>query len=154
MLVVCHGNVCRSPLAAAVLRRYLPEYKVRSRALKHYPATERRTLPPAMRKVRDYAVSVGLELAGHRAAQITEQDAAWADVILYMDGPNREWLEEFLRPDERAKMICLATFVGETRIPDPAFLPVGQELNRVLDKVVQAANNYGRSLSKEKATPA
>lgn len=76
LLVVCTGNVCRSPAAVAVLRRAFPDAVVTSagtRALVGAPADER---------IARVAEAHGLFLWGHHAAQLTREMVAEADLVL------------------------------------------------------------------------
>ncbi|HUY52451.1 MAG TPA: low molecular weight protein-tyrosine-phosphatase [Streptosporangiaceae bacterium] len=81
VLVVCLGNHCRSPLAAAALARHGPPgTEVRSAGLagKH----QGRPAHPAMIEA---AAVLGYDLAGHLGAQVTSQMLDWADLVLAMD---------------------------------------------------------------------
>lgn len=136
VLVVCHGNICRSPLAWVVLVGELGAKHVRSAACKPYYG--KKTPPPAAKKIRDYATLHGYDLGQHRAKSVTPSDLLWADVVVYMDGGNLTRLK--LIPGfvgTNAK--CLGEWVGLPRIPDPNFIPRGEKLNKVLDDVVLAA---------------
>jgi protein-tyrosine phosphatase len=132
VLVVCHGNICRSPLAGEILARGLDRQRVRDRGLKAKAGAI------AAKKVRDFAETVGYSLSTHRAQQVTQADVDWADVVLYMDASNLERLAAYEGATEKAE--CLGSYVGESRIPDPNYLPRGAELQRVLDLLVVACN--------------
>lgn len=76
ILVICTGNVCRSPAAVAMLRRAFPAALVTSagtRAVVGAPADER---------VARIAEAHGLLLWGHRAAQLTKELVAESDLVL------------------------------------------------------------------------
>ena len=141
VLVVCHGNICRSPLVAAVLTQAIGAERVRSRGLKESPKG------PAAKKVRDYAEGIGIVLAEHRASALTTADVEWADLLIYMDGGNRKRLEGFKIPS-KCVVKCLGDYVGLTRIDDPNFLPRGPELDRLLETVVAAAGKLATELEK------
>lgn len=130
VLVLCHGNICRSPLAAAVIRRY--GLAVRDRGLSDKQGRR------AAKKVRDYAAKRGYDLSNHRSQTVSVNDIHWAHVILYMDGGNRTRLAG----TALQKAVCLAEYVGELRIPDPNYIPRGPELDRLLRMVVQAAEAF------------
>jgi protein-tyrosine phosphatase len=113
VIVVCTGNICRSPMAAGLLTHYLDDgpgraIEVRSagtNALQDYPAQE-------------HAVEVmsrmGVDISGHRARQLTREMAGDADLILVMEMAHlwfiqrweeipQERLRLFLQFDPRAK---------------------------------------------------
>jgi protein-tyrosine phosphatase len=96
VLVVCAGNICRSPTAEAVLRTLgaghpAVELEVRSRATHDWNVG--RHAHPTMTRT---AAARGYDLSGHVAAQLHADDLAWADDVLVMDGDNhRHLLERF-----------------------------------------------------------
>jgi protein-tyrosine phosphatase len=80
-LVVCLGNHCRSPLAAAALARYgLPGTEVRSAGLvgKHQDK-------PAHPAMIEAAAALGYDLTGHLGTQVSTAMLDWADLVLAMD---------------------------------------------------------------------
>jgi len=145
VLVVCKGNVCRSPLAEVVLADVLGPCRVRSRALTPSAGG------PAALKVREYAARVGYSLEDHRACPLLDEDLAWADVILYMSEANLRGLE--LRDawpavvSRAVRVRSLGSYIGIDRIADPGFLPRGPRLEAVLGIVVQASLAAARSLA-------
>lgn len=81
VLVVCLGNHCRSPMAAAALERHGPPgTEIRSAGL-----ADKHAGRPAHPKMIVAASSRGYDLTGHRGAQISESLLEWADIILAMD---------------------------------------------------------------------
>lgn len=140
VLVVCHGNVCRSPLAHAVIVQQFPSALTRG-----FGPSGRR----AAKKVREYAASAGYNLEAHRSLQIIQEDVDWADVILYMDGGNLKRLQKLAGSE--SKTVCLGSMIGLSRISDPNFLPRGPELERVLQQVIDASLEFCRQ-RKEKPT--
>lgn len=84
LLFVCHGNIMRSALAAALVRRALRAWEdasvdVRSAGLHAIPDS-----PADPRMVRA-ALRVGLSLDDHRATLISESHVADADIVFVMD---------------------------------------------------------------------
>ena len=138
MLVVCHGNICRSPLAGAVLARILGQERVRDCGLKTRPGQI------CAKKIREFAEQAGYNLSEHRSQQVSTADVAWADVILFMDGGNYRRLQQLV--GAAAKAQCLASYVGLERLADPAYVSRGPRLNDLLMQVVRAAEQAGRKL--------
>ena len=142
VLVVCHGNVNRSPLAAAVLRGLLGERRVTSRCLRDkdgYVATK---------KVREHAAAHGLDLSGHRAVRVSQDDVDRADLVVYMDRANYAKLSNY--PGAAGKAVCLGRYLttdakpkgwSEERVPDPAYVPRGEYLTELLTAIRKAAAN-------------
>jgi len=80
VLVVCHGNICRSPFAAALISRRRRDVEVRSAGL---AAGEGAAIHEgALRAARSF----GVDLGRHRAQLLEEGDVSWAELILAMEG--------------------------------------------------------------------
>lgn len=80
VVVVCHGNICRSPFAGALLARERPELDVRSAG---FAATPGKPAEPAAVRA---AQRFGIELGSHGAHRLAAADVAWADLLVGMEG--------------------------------------------------------------------
>lgn len=150
ILVLCHGNINRSPLVHALLRKYLhhkPGISVQSAG---FVNPGRR----ASKKMRDYADNVGVNLEHHRSQLCTAKLVEWADKIIYMDGGNLGRLVELvdaagLQPlSETNKLVSLGAFASppRNRIPDPAFIKRDtQEFADVVALMDQCVQNWIRT---------
>jgi len=78
LLVLCLGNICRSPYAAGVLERHLPDHEVRSAGF-----LEAGRPPP--RHAVSVAAERGINLTGHLSSRVTTSLLDWADLVLVMD---------------------------------------------------------------------
>ncbi|CAG9244276.1 putative low molecular weight protein-tyrosine-phosphatase EpsP [Burkholderia diffusa] len=87
LLVVCEGNLCRSPLAAALLAARLPQADVGSAGLAPPPGR------PADPLAREMAEARGLSLDVHRARPVTAELCKQAALIFVMDDAQRRLLE-------------------------------------------------------------
>lgn len=93
ILFVCHGNICRSPMAEYVMKDLIRKAGRSEEFLIDSAATSREELgsgvyPPAKRELNRH----GIACDGHRARQITEADLCRYDRIYYMDGRNAKYL--------------------------------------------------------------
>jgi len=87
ILILCVGNICRSPLAEHLLARALPNVEVDSaglRALIDYPADK------TMQKI---AQSYDIDLSRHRAKQVSSSLIKAADLTLVMDDQQLRYLK-------------------------------------------------------------
>ncbi len=114
VLVVCHGNLYRSPFAAACLRNIRPQWHVDSCGMKA------KGHGGAAKAAREAATRHGLDLSGHQRRPYTEDLHLEYDIVVYMDGGNHRRLLDAGVPSR--KLVNLAAAVGLPRIPDPAFL--------------------------------
>lgn len=119
VLFICTGNVCRSPMAAALfnakVHRAGDAGKLIARsagtwALEHQPASGHAITVMAQR---------GIDLSQHRGRTVTRQDLADADVVIVMTRSHRDALTaEF--PECRAKLHLMSELKDRTfDIEDP-----------------------------------
>jgi protein-tyrosine phosphatase len=80
VLVICYGNICRSPFAAELLARRVPSLEVRSAGLE---ARDGKAAEPAACRM---ALRHGIDLRAHAAHQMRAVDVGWADLIVAMEG--------------------------------------------------------------------
>jgi len=114
ILVVCVGNICRSPMAEAVLRHALKEPEeiiVESAglgAMVDWPASEHAEVLMAER---------GLDISSHRARQLTPELIQKADLILVMETGHKKAIEAE-DVTARGKVFRLGEW-RDTEIDDP-----------------------------------
>ncbi|WP_454874112.1 low molecular weight protein-tyrosine-phosphatase [Paraburkholderia xenovorans] len=84
ILMVCEGNVCRSPVARALLERALPRVSVSSAGTR---ALVGRHADPLAVQV---ALEHGVDISGHVAAALNREHVLAAELILSMTGTQRE----------------------------------------------------------------
>ena len=87
ILVLCIGNICRSPMAEAMLRRALPGKTISSAglgALIGHPAD-----PLSVQIMSEH----GINISSHRAQQISPRLVSQAELILVMDSEQKRHVE-------------------------------------------------------------
>ena len=100
ILFVCHGNICRSPMAEYVMKD-LAEKAGRSAEFEIASAAVSReeigngVYPPARRELAKHGISCG----SHTARQITRRDLDYYDRIYYMDAGNGRYLRRLFGTD-------------------------------------------------------
>ena len=103
ILFVCHGNICRSPMAEFVMKDLVrkagreAEFSIASAAVSR-EAIGNPVYPPARRELQKHGISCD----GHAAHQITRGELESYDKIYYMDASNARYLRR-LFGDDRAK---------------------------------------------------
>ena len=99
ILFVCHGNICRSPMAEFVMKDLVAKAGLSDRVEIASAAASREELgnpvyPPARRELASH----GLRCDGKFARQITKADLSTYDRIYYMDSRNLRYLTQMF-PD-------------------------------------------------------
>ncbi|MFB9145661.1 low molecular weight protein-tyrosine-phosphatase [Halomonas alkalicola] len=113
ILVVCTGNICRSPVAEAMLREALPGRRLGSAGL---GALVGHGVEPTARAL---AEADSLDVANHQARQLTVEMLGDADLILVMSPGQRRAVGE-LAPQALGKTMLLGKWLpDEPEIPDP-----------------------------------
>lgn len=111
ILIVCTGNICRSPIAEELMRQKLREAVVYSAGL--------HALCGACvdRLAVDVAWAAGIDICGHRARSVSTWMLEAADLVLTMDRAQMRAIEANY-PEAKHKVWRLGEF-GNYDIPDP-----------------------------------
>ena len=93
IIFLCHGNICRSPMAEYVMKHLVKQHGRENEFEITSGAVSREEIgndiyPPAKRKLQEK----GVEFARHRAHQITPQEFSANDLIITMDSSNMRLL--------------------------------------------------------------
>ena len=115
ILFVCHGNICRSPMAEFVMKYLVDEaaknsdeiarnytFEIASAAVST-EETGNDIYPPAKRTLRDH----GIPFTRHSARQITRADYDYYDYIICADASNLRWLDRLIGSDTSHKISLL-----------------------------------------------
>ena len=87
VLILCHANICRSPIAEILWRKRFPGHEVKSAGI-----AAQKNLPPAAEMI-ELAQERGLDLTLCRSQPLTPELLQWADLILVMDDEQKRHLE-------------------------------------------------------------
>lgn len=94
ILMVCTGNICRSPTAEAALSRALRAEGGHTILVDSAGITGSHIGEPADRRSQMHALQRGIDLSSHRARGVNPRDFKQFDLILSMDSGHQKWLEE------------------------------------------------------------
>ena len=122
ILFVCHGNICRSPMAEFVMKDMVRRNNLESRFEIDSAATSREELgnpvyPPARRKLAEN----GIACAGHRARRMTKTDYDDFDLIVCMDRNNIRNALRITGGDPLRKIVLLLDYADRAgeEVADP-----------------------------------
>lgn len=121
ILFVCHGNICRSPMAEFLLRDMVHRQGRSDQILVSSAATSREESGnPVHRGTRAKLEQLGISVLGKRAVQLTRQDYQRYDHLLGMDSRNVSNMLRILGGDPQGKVRRLLDLTGSPRdIADP-----------------------------------
>ena len=113
ILFICHGNICRSPMAEFVMKRLVAEAGLEAQFEIASAATSTEEIgnpvyPPARRKLAEH----GIACAGKTARQITRADYKHYDYIIAMDHNNLRNLRRLLGDDTDGKISLLMDYTS------------------------------------------
>lgn len=155
VLMVCSGNICRSPTAEAVLRQRLQAARLGDRVAVDSAGTHGFHIkePPDPR-AQALGLKRGYDLSSLRARRVGGEDFLAFQHILAMDEGHLKWLHDAAPPDARAKVGLLMSHAvrhaGVREVPDP-YYGSERDFERVLDLVEDACDGLLRQLARELA---
>lgn len=113
VLVVCVGNICRSPVGERVLRRGLPGVTVDSAGLDALVGHG------ADAVAAEVAAEHGIDVSGHVAQKLTPELGSGYDLILVMEKSHRHEISERM-PQLSGRTMLFGQWVdGAIDVPDP-----------------------------------
>lgn len=121
ILFVCHGNICRSPMAEFVMKKMVSDAGIADQFEIASAATSTEEIgnpvyPPARRKLAEH----GISCEGKTARQITRRDYEHYDYIVAMDINNLRNLQRMLGEDKLHKISLLLNYTDHPRdVADP-----------------------------------
>ena len=121
ILFVCHGNICRSPMAEFLLKDMVKKAGREKDFLIRSAATSTEEIGnPVHHGTRKKLAEYGISCEGKTAVQLTKADYEKYDYIIAMDEMNIRNIMRIIRSDPDKKVSLLLDFAGEHRsISDP-----------------------------------
>lgn len=113
ILFVCHGNICRSPMAEFVMKDLVNKLGKADKFEIASAATSTEELGnPVYPPVRRLLSEKGLSCAGKTARQMTKEDYSHYDYIIAMDRYNLRNMTRFVGSDPDKKVSLLLDFTN------------------------------------------
>ena len=150
ILFICHGNICRSPMAEFIMKATVREAGLTSAIQIDSAAVSREEIgnpiyPPAQRQLRAH----GVPFDDHRARQMTRADYDTYDLLIGMDGSNLAAMRRICGGDPDGKLRLLMAYTGTARdVADPwytgnferTWLDVQECCSALLSRLVESGN--------------
>lgn len=122
ILFVCHGNICRSPMAEFVMKDLVKKAGLTSQFQIASAATSREEIgnpvyPPARRKLAEHGIACG----GKTARQLTRADYGAYDLLIGMDQANLRNMRRICGGDPEGKIHLLLEYADRSgqEVADP-----------------------------------
>ncbi|KLT73857.1 hypothetical protein PL75_00520 [Neisseria arctica] len=144
ILIVCVGNICRSPTAERVLQKMLPTHHIESAGIRAVVGAD------ADFQAIKTALKRGVIVAGHAAQQLTAALCEKADLILVMEPAHIEAVTDIL-PSARSKTMLFAQWLPRKSIPDP-FRQSDEMFESVYQHIEEAATSWAQKLKADSGT--
>lgn len=147
ILFICHGNICRSPMAEFVMRDMVNKAGLSDKFEIASAATSTEEIgnsvyPPVKRLLADNGISCD----GKTARQLTKKDYDNYDFLIGMDGANYRNINRICGGDKQNKIHLLMDFTGSphdvadpwyTRNFDATWNDINEGCKALLDKLTQ-----------------
>ncbi len=155
VLMICTGNICRSPTAHGVLEKMVSDaglaetIKVDSAGTHNYHVGE-----PPDRRSQAHALARGYDLSAQRARQLRARDFQDFDLLLVMDENNEQAARAIAPPEMQHKLRRLTEFCtrhNDKVVPDP-YYGGANGFEHVLDLVEDACQGVLSSIASARTT--
>ena len=142
VLFVCHGNICRSPMAEFVMKDLVEKAGLSAQFEIASAATSTEEIgnpvyPPARRKLAEH----GISCAGKTARQMTRRDYETYDYLIAMDHNNLRNMERFAGSDPEHKVSLL---MDHTRRPGDVADVYKRQVYYIMVYIQKAADSRTR----------
>lgn len=121
IMFVCHGNICRSPMAEFVMKKIVADNKLADKFLINSSATSTEEIGNGIhRGTKAKLTEMNIPFTSHHAVQITKDDYKNYDYIIAMDSMNLRNLQRIVGFDNEKKIHRLLEFTNYSRdVADP-----------------------------------
>lgn len=141
ILVVCTGNICRSPIGERLLRQQLPDAQVTSAGIFGLEGR------PADANAKAVALRHGVSLEGHVARKVTRFLLQKSDLILVMEPEHLRFIAS-VAPENRGKSLLFGQWLETKDIPDP-YRKSREAFEYVFEQLGKASQEWARRLRQQ-----
>ncbi|WP_040653105.1 MULTISPECIES: low molecular weight protein-tyrosine-phosphatase [Pseudogulbenkiania] len=154
LLMVCHGNICRSPTAEGVMRAKVERAGLAAAILIDSAGTHGYHVGEAPdQRSQQAARQRGYDLSTQRARQVTRADFERFDLVLAADQRNLAALRQLCPPGMQHKLALMLAPLGPNQeVPDP-YYGGASGFDRVLDLLEAACDGWLARLQQAEIQP-
>ena len=153
VLMICHGNICRSPMAEFIFKDMVQKKHLSDHFLIASAATSTEEIwgsvgNPVYPPARDKLASVGISCAGKRAIQVKKSDYQLYDYLICMDSNNVRNLRRIIGSDPEGKVSMLLDYTSRpgASIADPWYTG---NFDITYDDIVEGCEGFLKYLRNE-----
>uniref|UniRef100_A0A8I0CWI2 protein-tyrosine-phosphatase n=1 Tax=Pseudomonas tritici TaxID=2745518 RepID=A0A8I0CWI2_9PSED len=139
ILVVCTGNICRSPIGERLLRQQMPGLTVASAGVSGLVGHS------ADARAQEVAALHGISLEGHIAQKLSLELMRAYDLILAMEPEHLNHISS-IAPEIRGRSLLFGQWLQPREIPDP-FRKSHEAYEYVFDLLGKASREWTQRLS-------
>ena len=149
IMFVCHGNICRSPLAEFIMKDIVKRKNQQDNFIIASSATSTEEIGNGVYlQSRQILNSLGIDCSQKRAVQITKADYDFYDYIVCMDRNNVRNLNYIIGSDTKNKVSLLMDYANEHRdVADPWYT---RDFNTTYEDVLLGCNALYDYITKSK----
>ena len=142
ILVVCVGNICRSPSGERILQVKLPNKQIASAGVG--TAKSGLASKSADKMAAEVALDHGYSLDGHQAQQVTSELCRGYDLILVMEKGHIDAVTR-IAPEARGKTMLFGQWIGQQDIPDP-YRQSKEAFDHAYELIEKAADAWAKKI--------
>ena len=142
ILVVCVGNICRSPSGERILQVKLPNKQIASAGVG--TAKSGLASKSADKMAAEVALDHGYSLDGHQAQQVTSELCRDYDLILVMEKGHIDAVTR-IAPEARGKTMLFGQWIGQQDIPDP-YRQSKEAFDHAYELIEKAADAWAKKI--------
>ena len=144
ILFICHGNICRSPMAEFVMKDLVKKAHLEDEFIINSMATSREEIGCDIHYgTKEKLRQMNISFSKRKARQITKADYDMYDYVIVMDNMNLRNIHYIIGEDTQHKVFKMLSFVDETRdVKDPWYTGNFDETFDDIDKSCRALLNH------------
>jgi protein-tyrosine phosphatase len=148
ILVLCYGNIYRSPLVEYLLKRVMAGERLEIKSAGFYDKEDRSCVDEYL----ELLSLRGYDLAAHRSRKVKHDDVEWADLIIIMDRKNWDLMHQMNR-SAITKLIWVGAFTHNmpVEVMDPYGMGV-DATNKVVTQLEMCVTDIAEQIKLKRAS--
>ncbi|MES9914557.1 MAG: hypothetical protein ABW160_01420 [Candidatus Thiodiazotropha sp. 4PDIV1] len=148
VLVLCYGNIYRSPLVEYLLKRQLSSDDIKLKSAGFHNKVGRSCVEEYLFLLKKR----GYDLMEHRSSRVTREDIDWADIIIIMDRKNWDLMKQ-LDQSAHKKIVWIGAFTDgmPVEVVDPYDMGV-EATEHVISQLEKCVNDISNMITEKRSS--